>query len=153
VGIDTGLVHTGCVRMMFLPDSRTVMVGSLVVAGPDAVMVAEWVRRLPSPMVFVEAYRPRHTYDTNPDMVKGVAEMKRLTGGLLLVNTGVKKVVRQDVMELLEVWRFPTPTHHQDLRSAARIALFGMLKIPDLNRLLADVVRDHLDGRTWQVLL
>ena len=43
------------------------------------------------------------------------------------------------------------PTHHQDLRSAARIALLGMLRDEQMNRLLADVVRDHLAGETWTI--
>lgn len=54
-------------------------------------------------------------------------------------------------MNLLGVWKFSTVTHHQDLRSAARIALFGMLKNEETNRLLADVVADHLKGSDWDV--
>jgi hypothetical protein len=60
-------------------------------------------------------------------------------------------VVRRQLMELVGVWSFTTSTHHQDLRSAARIALLGMLKHAVTNELLADIVADHLKGTTWQV--
>jgi hypothetical protein len=69
----------------------------------------------------------------------------------VVLNTGVKKIVKRPLMELLGVWSFATGTHHQDLRSAARIALYGMLKHEPLNRLLSDVVRDHLRGEDWDV--
>jgi hypothetical protein len=64
---------------------------------------------------------------------------------------GVKKVVKSPLMELLGVWDFRLKTHHQDLRSAARIALLGMLKDDHLNKLLTDVVADHLRGENWNV--
>jgi hypothetical protein len=155
VGVDPGLVHTGCVRLVFEPDTHLVLVETEVVLGPDAVRVRDWARpkAKTSPTIYIEDYRTRHHYAPDPEMVKAVAEMKKVTAGVLLANTGVKKVVRQELMELLGVWRFSQTTHHQDLRAAARIALFGMLKHDTTNRLIADVVRDHLDGRTWQVLV
>jgi len=84
-------------------------------------------------------------------MVTAVQRMRKEVAGVLLLNTGVKKVVRRQLMELVGVWSFPTVTHHQDLRSAARIGLLGMLKHAVMNQLLADVVADHLKGMTWQV--
>jgi hypothetical protein len=54
-------------------------------------------------------------------------------------------------MELLGVWKFHTVTNHQDLRSAARIALYGMVKSETLNKVLYSVVDDHLVGRAWRV--
>jgi hypothetical protein len=84
-------------------------------------------------------------------MVAAVSMMRKEVAGHLLMNTGVKKVVRRQLMDLLGVWSFSTVTHHQDLRSAARIAIYGMLKHAVMNELLADVVADHLKGRTWQV--
>ena len=80
-----------------------------------------------------------------------VQEYRGLKGSTVLPNMGVKKVVRRPLMELLGAWKFSTVTHHQDLRSAARIALLGMLKDPHMNRLLFDVVLDHIEGRTWRV--
>jgi UDP-glucose 6-dehydrogenase len=84
-------------------------------------------------------------------MAKAVSDMRAASKGKVLDNTGVKTLIRRRLMELLGVWRFATPTNHDDLRSAARIALLGMLKDEQHNKLLADVVRDHLAGETWEV--
>lgn len=57
-----------------------------------------------------------------------------------LDNSGVKNMVSRALLELLHSWQFPTKSNHQDVRSAARIAILGMLKNEHLNRLLADIV-------------
>ena len=62
----------------------------------------------------------------------------------ILDNTGVKKVVTKPLMQLLDCWDFPTVTHHQDLRSAARIALYGGLKDQEINSLLTKIVMKQL---------
>jgi hypothetical protein len=157
VGIDPGIVHTGVVEMNFYPRDREITVQHEVVLGTDAAAVRDWIYRVPSapgetaPVIFIEGFRARSNLGHDREMTEAVAAMKQATKGQVLDNMGIKKVVRTEVLKLLGVWQFATPTHHQDLRSAARIAVLGMLKDPDLNRLLADVVRDHLDGRTWDV--
>jgi hypothetical protein len=55
------------------------------------------------------------------------------------------------VLEALGAWKFQTTTHHQDLRSAAKIAVLGMMKQEHTNLLLAAIIRDHIDGRPWKV--
>lgn len=84
-------------------------------------------------------------------MTVAVSQIKTSTQGTVLLNEGVKKVIRPELMRLLEVWLFTTTTHHQDLRAAARIGLFGMVKDTYLNQVLADLVRDHLAGDDWKV--
>jgi hypothetical protein len=84
-------------------------------------------------------------------MTEAVTNFQRETRGTVLLNTGVKKTIKRPLMELLGCWAFTTTTHHQDLRSAARIALYGMVKNDTLNQVLYSVVRDHLEGRTWHV--
>ena len=84
-------------------------------------------------------------------MVQANADFKRDLGGFLLRNTGVKKVVTQELMELCHCWKFPSKTHHQDLRSAARIALLGMMLDDTLNKVLYTYATDNVDGRTWNV--
>ena len=154
-GVDPGLVDTGVVRMVFTPERRHVHVTHKVVKGTDATEVADWLLNpaavLHRPSVFIEGYRPRSGFATDLRMVGAVRDVRVATGGQVLSNTGVKKVVRRGLMELVGVWSFTTPTHHQDLRSAARIALLGMLKDKHMNVLLADVVRDHLAGDSWSV--
>lgn len=162
VGVDPGLVHTGCVGLVFAPAERTVFVNHEAVSGLDTKAVAEFIGQpwpqdsaawgcLP-PAIFIEGYRPRSHLQQDKQMAQAVTDMKRaLPGSVVLQNTGVKKVIRQPLMELVGCWRFSTPTHHQDLRSAARIALLGMCKDEEMNRLLATVVTDHQKGSTWNV--
>lgn len=153
VGIDPGLVHTGVVGLLFDDTNHSISVTSLAVSGPDAHVVSASIPQYgKAPAIFIEGYRPRSHLQQDKQMAQAVTDMKRaLPGSIVLDNTGVKKVIRQSLMELVGCWRFTTPTHHQDLRSAARIALLGMCKDEEMNRLLATVVADHLDGRTWNV--
>ena len=156
IGIDPGLVHTGCVSMRFDETHRIVTVQHAVVRGPDVDKVKEWIKSLeqpgPRPHIFIEKYAPRQRLNTDERMVKAdAAFLTGLRGCKMIRNTGSKQVVKQELMQLLGVWQFSTPTHHQDLRSAARIGLFGMMKDPPLNAWLADVVRDTLDGNPWEV--
>lgn len=151
IGIDPGLVHTGVVAITFYPDSKEVRVEHEVHDGPTAqlqVGMADDVR------VFIEAYRPRSNFGTDDRMVRAVSDLhNQIKGSKVLQNTGVKKVVRRPLMEALECWTFSTPTHHQDLRSAARIGLLGMMKDEQLNTLLADFVRDLVSGSPWRVVV
>lgn len=140
--------------MTFAIHTQMMMVTSTVVDGPDADAVSEWVRDIQpvKPVVFVEAYRPRQHLSSDERMVQVEHDLRTLMrGATFLPNMGIKKVITQDLMELLEVWRWPTSTHHQDLRAAARIALLGMVKDAVMNGVVADVVGDHLGGQPWQV--
>ena len=157
VGIDPGLVHTGVVSMTFFPKMGEVWVGHEAVAGPDVSRIQRLVgagvpTQVTACHIFIEAYRPRSAFNTDARMGEAVSQIRAATKGTVLDNTGVKKVVKQPLMQLLGVWQFATPTHHQDLRSAARIALLGMMKDEHMNRILADVVRDHLNGKPWTVV-
>ena len=149
VGIDPGLVHTGVVKMQFSVARKAIEVTHTAVDGPDPAAVEAWIGTPTA--VFIEGYRPRSNLSTDQRMVTAVSKFREELGGTVLLNTGVKKVVRQPLMELLHVWSFPTVTHHQDLRSAARIGLLGMLKDDHLNHLLTQVVTAHLDGNPWNV--
>lgn len=154
VGVDPGLVHTGAVRFQFFPTERRVEIDHAVFSGTRTAPVRDWVLdgayRI-RPRVYVEGYRPRSHLATDQKMVTAVSEIGKATGGKVLLNQGVKKVITPELMKLLNVWLFSTPTHHQDLRAAARIALFGMVKDERLNQVLADLVRDHLNSNDWQV--
>lgn len=152
VGVDPGLVNTGVVGLIFSPATRRVAVLDVAILGIDVFPTVEFVQRIRADRVFIEAYRPRSHFDTDARMGEGVNKLRRaIKGSVTLNNTGVKQVVRQPLMELLHCWSFNTRTNHQDLRSAARIAILGMLKDPELNELLATLVTDHLDGRHWDI--
>jgi len=149
VGIDPGLVHTGVVRMSFDRPHKFVNISYEVFNGPDVPAVKAWVG--PADAVFIEGYRARSNFSTDQRMVSAVSEFRKGLGGTVLQNMGVKKVVKSPLMELLGVWKFDLVTHHQDLRSAARIALLGMLKNDHFNKLITDIVADHLAGEAWNV--
>lgn len=154
IGIDPGLVHTGVVAIELDDLRRSWHVEPHVVAGLDVDEVKDIVTSYDAKdYVFIEAYRPRSHYGTDARMGKGVADMKAaIKGSTALDNTGVKQVVGQPLMEMLGVWKFSQTTHHQDLRSAARIGLYGALKVPYLNQILTEFVTDQLDGRAWTQL-
>ncbi len=160
VGIDPGLVNTGVVAVDFDSGTKHITVIPHVVDFPRAhethgPAVSTWVRALPTqwgaPHIFIEDYNPRSSFNTDKRMIDLVAQIARATHGTRINNTGVKKVVRQPLMQLLHLWSFAQSTHHQDLRSAARIMLYGMLKNERLNQLLTTVVMDHCDGSSWTV--
>lgn len=153
-GVDPGVVHTGVVYMKFDARNRYVGVGHKAVAGThNLAEVQQFIGKRDNPAIFIEGFRPRSHFKQDAEMMAAVKEMRTgLKGAVVLDNTGVKKVIRRPLMELLGVWSFSTPTHHQDLRSAARIALLGMVKDEQMNRLIATVVRSHLRGQTWKVV-
>ena len=64
-------------------------------------------------------------------------------------NTGIKKVVKQGLLEMMHLDRFKRGGNHADLKSAARVALVLGIKNEDINLLLSDFVADNLDGRSW----
>lgn len=151
IGIDPGIIHTGVVSALFLPHLREVQVEHHVFMGLDAHGIGILCRSFgQKPQVYVEGFRSRSNLAHDKDMHVGVSEIAKATRGKTLDNTGIKKVVKRPVLEALGIWKFSTPTNHDDLRSAARILVLGMLK--EHNALLADVIRDHLDGRPWRVV-
>lgn len=154
-GIDPGLVHTGIVSLVFYPSAKHFLVDEHVVSGCKAQDVTGAVWRMQEKQlkqrVFIEGYRPRNNFGTDTRMLKAISELQAaMPKAKVLQNMGVKKIITPQMMTLLNVWDFATPTHHQDLRSAARILLFGMAKDRDLNLILSDAVRDALDGEAWR---
>lgn len=154
VGIDPGLVHTGVVRLIFDSKNHTLTIESTVLDGLDAEGANDWTFQtgLPRPEVFIEKYQPRQVLSTDVRMVQGEKEFKHwLPSAKVLSNTGVKRVAAEPLMRALGVWKFNSVTHHQDLRSAARIAVLGMMKDDNLNQVLADFIRAHLNHKPWQI--
>lgn len=159
VGIDPGLRDTGVVRMAFDPVTRIVLVNTLVVHHSDVATttlhISEWLEqynKLSEPRIFIEQFVPRPGMTTSPMMLeleRGLAS--QLKQAELVRNMGVKQIIPQELMQLLKVWLFSTATNHDDLRAAARIGLYGMVKDPSMNTILADVVQAQLDGDPWIV--
>ena len=157
IGVDPGIVHTGIVMLDFNIDKRELTVNHSVVDGLNAdaargQVEAMTIGKVYSTLdIFIEYYIPRSGFSTDERMVQANADFRQALDGKLLRNTGVKKVVTKELMELCHVWSFGTTTHHQDLRSAARIALLGMMQDPALNEVLYTYCTDTTDGRNWNV--
>jgi hypothetical protein len=148
VGIDPGIVDTGAVAIYLDTKQLTLAVTAEKLLGSDPEPIEAYVTQHSGDqtLTFVEAYRDRGTvFNTHGTMRQIEAALRRsLPGVEILDNTGVKKVVTKPLMQLLGCWDFPTVTHHQDIRSAARIALYGGLKNPDINKLLTQIVMKQL---------
>ena len=151
IGVDPGLVHTGIVGLGFDQSLHQDHTWSEVVDGLHAEAVADVTSGWPNAWVVIEAYRPRSHYQADARMGAGINEMKRLIKrATTLDNTGVKKIVTPELMKVMNIWSFSQRTNHQDLRSAARIAIYGGLKDPEINQVITKFVIDHLDGNTWK---
>jgi hypothetical protein len=148
-GLDPGLVDTGLVRLVFDRTNKHLTVTGTVITGATAEDVAAL---LDGGLVFVEKYRPRQRLNTDTRMVQLEQDLRRaIPHAQFHQNMGIKRVITQDLMELLDVWHWKQTTHHQDLRSAARIALLGMTKEWETNSLLAAIVEAHISGRPWSI--
>jgi hypothetical protein len=154
VGIDPGIVDTGVVRLKFRPQICTLEVSYAVVSGIDAKRIGDWIRLEDEPaLVFVEKYRPRSNFGTDQRMVEGERDLRVvLKDATFLNNTGIKAVVKPNILMSMGLWKFRLSTHHQDLRSAARIAVLGMMKDDQGNRVLSDFIVAQLDGDPWTVI-
>lgn len=146
VGIDPGIVHTGFVVMEFHEDC-TLDVHAAVYDGDKVDLVVDTANKFTDAYIFIEAYRPRgNVFAQDKKMAELCSVLNaRIRRGKLVDNTGVKQVVSAELMEVFGVWKFAIPSHHQDLRSAARIALYGALKDLDLNQVLFDYAHAKLN--------
>lgn len=152
VGVDPGLVHTGVVSLTI--GEGAVAHTHALVQGLDAVATRQWIETLSvvPDRIFIEKYVARLHYGADDRMIKGEAAFRReLPKAGFIRNTDSMSVVPLTVLDLLGVWNFKTTSHHQDLRAAARIAVFGMMKDITLNRVLADAMRDAIGGDPWPV--
>ena len=151
-GIDPGLVHTAVVTLeidrydMRWGTSFRVFDG----LGDDVVEeIKQHTRR--DTAVFVEEYKPRSHFSQDNEMVSGVSRLnKAIHKAQVISNTGVKKVVRRMVMDYFDLWNWPQVTHHQDLRSAGYILLYGMYKEPEFNQLIYNILADEFVRQPWQ---
>lgn len=151
-GIDPGLVHTAVVTLEVDPLRKTWGVGFCVFSGlgDDVVEEIKEHTRLDT-AVFIEEYKPRSHFSQDNEMVSGVSRLNKAIGKAKVIsNTGVKKVVRRKVLTHFDMWHWPQVTHHQDLRSAAYILLYGMYKESRFNQYIYNILADDFAGQPWQ---
>ena len=78
-------------------------------------------------------------------MLELIQQLRQLLPDAKVIkNTAVKKLVPPPLLDMLQLYYFSQASHHQDLRSAARIALLGMMKDPDLNMRLSKMFYEAL---------
>ena len=154
IGIDPGLVHTGAVELCLNPGFKQWSVRYKLYDGiSSGSLLAVSHFCMNTRPVFIEAYQPRSHWGGDKDMISAISELKRLIPGAVTINnTGVKQVVTAAFMDALKMWAFPLTSHHQDLRAAARICLYGMLKDDAMNRILAEFIQDYVDGNYWEYI-
>ena len=85
--------------------------------------VVDFFAATPCERTTIEAYRPRSHLQSDARMGALVNKLRdSIPGSRTMDNTGMKTVITPELMKLMGVWLFTTKSHHQDLRSAARIA-------------------------------
>ena len=151
-GIDPGLVHTAVVTLEVDPRVKRWGTDLRVFDGLGDDVVEEIKEyTLLDTAVFVEEYKPRSHFSQDNEMISGVSRLNKAIGKAKVIsNTGVKKVVRRKVMGYFGLWNWPQVTHHQDLRSAAYILLYGMYKEPEFNQHIYNILADEFAGQPWQ---
>ena len=148
----SGLVHTGVVSLVFEPSIHKVVNRAYVGRRADAGAVAAWIREWMAPRIYVEQYRTRQHLSSDMRTLK--AELDRhdrpcpvLASCALWASSGSSRRI-DGCQRSCDYLLFPT-----GFRAAARIALLGMVKDDDTNAVLADVVRDHLDGNRGRCVM
>lgn len=150
-GIDPGLVHTGVVTIDFphkYEDDQNIYVKYRVFENVDEAEIADYIdNHTDSDHIFIEDYDMRNNFNTDKAMAGAVERLKNaIPRGQLINNAGVNTLVPAGLMRVFDVWSFPVATNHNDLRSAARIALLGMLKDEVLREILSDIVSVVISG-------
>lgn len=159
VGIDPGQVHTGCVELFLEPLVREIDVSYRIIRGTSVQDVRTFVCARPVTALFIEDYNPSNYAREDKKMSEALGRLKAEFPPSddpivrYIDNAGVNTLIPVEVQKLFGVHKFPVSTHHNDLNSAGKIALLGMLKDNGgvLRPLVSQVVQDALDGAPWAV--
>jgi len=168
IGLDPGIVDTGAVWVSLDGKEKTLHANSKVWRNvtkkaklgievnqqflDELSWYVEYATTVGVPtFVFIEGYRNR---GRNPQQDQKMTTLvqaihKTLSGSVIVDNTGVKNVVTDATLSLLEMDHWDIPTHHSDIKSAARILLKGAYQHEELNSLVADLVLDRLTEKQW----
>ncbi len=160
IGIDPGVIHTGCVALEFDTADRTIDVYYALINGVDVNDVGDWVDGFQGPM-FIEDYNPGNYGREDKKMSEALGRLKMTFEPMedpivkYVDNAGINTLITPALLRVFGVASFPVSTHHNDLVSAAKIALLGMLQDKDagLRELVSSVIRDELwgPGHSWFV--
>lgn len=160
IGIDPGRVHTGCVALEFHIPAQTIDVTCLVINSVDVRQVRDFVEGWPDASLFIEDYNPSNYAREDKLMSEALGRLKAEFPPSdnpivkYVDNAGVNTIIPTEVQKLFGVHRFPVSTHHNDLNSAGKIALLGMVQDKNgvLRNLVSTVIKDSLIGFPWKVV-
>jgi hypothetical protein len=149
---------------VFYEDNRLVDVSYLLIHDVDVEAVHDWIDEQPKPAaIFIEDYNPGNFGKIDKRMSESLGKLKAEFPPAdhpyivkYVDNAGVNTLLPTRVLNLFGVDRFPVATHHNDLVSAGKIALLGMLQDKSqhaLRLLVSRVVKDALKGQPWDVTL
>ena len=171
LGFDPGIRDTGAVALTLDFNERTVQITTQVWSGVtrsekleslvdekflDEAAALEQNTRAAASATFVgiEGYRQRGMDVTQDRLMLNLIMAMRtaIPKAKIIDNTGIKKVVTESMLKLFQVSRFRQATNHQELKSAARVALKLGIEMEPTNNLLSDFVRDNLmeGGERWE---
>lgn len=172
IGIDPGIRDTALVAMTINVPGRTVTTrtrvwSNVVTRNQGTFHVSEdFLRDLRAfvdmcilgyqvKFMGVEGYRQRGR-DIRQDqgMLALIQAIRHtLPSSVVIDNTGIKKIVTEDMLKLFRLNRFQERTYHADLKSAARVALKLGIQKEQVNEVLSDFVRDNLGENQWRFSL
>ena len=167
IGVDPGIVDTAAVVLELDTDAKSIRVQPKVWRGvtnrvKQSITVSDtFLKELKTyvansteaaKFIYVEGFRPRgRNPQQDQNMTLLVQEChKALKTSTVVDNTGIKNVVIPNILKIFRCTDWDISTHHSDLSSAARVALKGAMQHEVLNGVVADVVRDYLDGEPWR---
>lgn len=161
IGIDPGIIHTGCVALQLDDNTRTIDVTYAVINGVNVEAVLHWVEAQPQPYsLFIEDYNPSNYAREDKKMSEALGRLKAAYPPAdnpivrYVDNAGINTLIPVPVQRIFGVAKFPVTTHHNDLVSAGKIALLGMLQDKEgtLRNLISNVVLHELKKHPWTVM-
>ena len=152
-GIDPGIVHTGVVVSQLSAPAKSFVSITKLFNGCPVDPIKDFLQQYKMQDIFIEGYRPRSNLGPDRTMQTNIASLNNNIPSRVLDNMDSKNVVTNDLMKLLKLYNFSTRSHHQDLRSAARIMLFGAIKDPYYNDVLANMMVEELTNPgSWHIV-
>lgn len=162
IGIDPGIIHTGCVAFLFNERDKELDVHYAVINGTEPVEVRAWIEDQVKPgAIYIEDYNPGNYQREDKKMSEALGRLKAEfppADSPYIVkyvdNAGINTLIPVAVQKLYGIHKFNVATHHNDLNSAGKIALLGMLQDKsgnDFRGLVSWLVQADLAGRPWTV--
>ncbi len=156
VGIDPGIIHTGCVDYQIDTVRHRILVTYKVFSGVQVEEIADHVGTPGA--LFIEDYNPGNYQREDKKMSEALGKLKLVfpeSDSVRYVdNAGINTLIPKTVLAVFGSDVFPVSTHHNDLVSAGKIALLGMLQDKHdrgYRQLISDIVGSFLAGKPWGV--